>query len=358
MGLLTVLSRRRGVAALLCAPALACALVSCTGGPGSGDGDGDGGEAEARARASATAGATGRPLLSRKAAREVVDHYVEVNNKANARQDAKLLSTVEGGALFARSEAGYKQFDTLSKKEKEGYLVPFTYEDVSFHIPAKGDWFAATARVDHSKQRRLLVFDRTGPETAEGKRGGWKLTAVAFLEEKLPRVVEGADGAAAVADTGEAPGEAPLAPDRLPSAVTDLYVTGGEKAGAKLARTKPVRRALKIHRERDEVLAEMGVRKRFVADEPEDRRAYALRTADGGVLAVVPVAHTVELTARSGERGKGGKASVTPSSAEAVYDGSARRTITDDHLGQAVAHLPPSGAPRVLGADYAMINSR
>ena len=334
--------RAAGVTAVACLSAAALALSGCTS-AGSGDGGGD-----RKARAEATAEATGEPVLTTDAAQQVVDHYVDVNNRANARQDAELLGTVEAGPVHERSTAEYRQFATRSPKEKDEYAGAFRYEDLTFHIPSGGDWFAATARVADDGQRRILVFEKSGG--GAGGKDTWKMTGVVHLDEKVPEIASGSRGAAATAEPDAASGS--LTPRQVTAAVADLYATGGKKTGGKLARTKSVQRALKIHRERDRALGKLGVRKTFVPARPEPPRVHALRTSDGGTLPVVPLAHTVRTTATRPGR------SVTPSSREAVYDPDPRRTVTDTHVGQAAAYLPPTGRPRVLGTDYAMTDSR
>lgn len=319
--------------------------AGCSG-AGAGSGARDGADA---GRGPAAASAKGRPILPAKAARAVVAHYNKVDNTANRERKKSLAATIETGAVLERTTADYQLYPTLPAGQQRELTKPFTYTKVRTYVPDHGDWFAATARTNTSHTPRLLVFRKQKP-AATGVRA-WRLAALVGLEEKLPRIDTGPRGAAATVEPRVRSGR--FAPEQLAAAYTDLYVTGGRKAGADLDRsTEPVRRALKIHRERDSGLGGAGVVKTFAEAEPEHPRVFALRTHGGGVLAVAPAAHTVRTEARR----KGVR--VTPSSAEAAYNGSARALVTDEQSGQLAAVLPPSGRPRVLGAVYALIDSR
>jgi hypothetical protein len=326
--------RSRTAAALLCLLTLAPLADACT--------EREGGAPEARAAGKGVT-ATAAPAVSQAEARQVLSHYVKVNNQANGARDTTLLGTVEDGAVYERDKAGFQQYVTMAKEARKALAKPFRYTEVHFQLPARAPWFAAVARIDRTERHDLLVFARRG--------GGWKLTALVHLSESLPRKSKGPRGAAAVADAETRSGT--LSPDELGDAFTDLYATGGAKEGARLARgTGPVRGALAVHRRRDEGIGRIGLRKRFAAAIPRHPVIYALRTADGGVLAVVPVAHTAQVTAT--RRG----VDVTPSSVEAIYNPSVRERITDEQSGQIAGYLPPRGRPRVLGAAYALVNSR
>jgi hypothetical protein len=296
--------------------------------------------------------AHGRPILSPDAARHVVAHYNTVNNTANRKRSESLAATIESGSVLERTEASYEVFPTLPPEQQRELEKPFAYTKVRTYIPDHGDWFAATARTNESHTPRLLVFRRKAH--AGGDVDAWRLAALVGLEERMPRIDTGRRGAVTTAGSRTRSGS--LAPEQLAAAFTDLYATGGSKAGADLDRgAKPVRRALRIHRERDDGLSDLGVavaRKTFSEAEPAHPAIFALRTANGGVLAVAPAAHTVRIEARRGG------VRISPSSAEAAYNGSARAMVTDEQSGQLAAVLPPSGKPRVLGAAYTLIGSR
>ena len=318
-----------------------CALLAGSAGcSGSGQGSGSGAHAS---------GAAGRPFVSAGTARAVVAHYNKVNNTANRVRKKSLAATIETGSVLERTEATYAVYPTLPADQQRELAKPFRYTKVRTYVPDHGDWFAATARTNTSATPRLLVF-RKEKHAGAGVHA-WRLAALVGLEERLPLPAVGRRGAVATAGVRARSGT--LAPAQLAAAFTDLYATGGRGPGARLDRgTRPARRALAIHRNRDEGLGHAGVTKSFAGAEPAHSAVFALRTRDGGVLAVAPAAHTVRIEARR----KGVR--VTPSSAEAVFDGSARARIIDEQSGQLAAALPRSGRPRVLGAAYALTGSR
>ncbi|MFC7015504.1 hypothetical protein ACFQMH_28135 [Streptomyces viridiviolaceus] len=48
-----------------------------------------------------------------------------MNNRANAKRDAKLLGTVEAGQVHEQSKADYKQWAIWSKANQKDYTEPF-----------------------------------------------------------------------------------------------------------------------------------------------------------------------------------------------------------------------------------------
>lgn len=106
-----------------------------------------------------------RGVVTRAEADKILDHYQEVNNKANKSRDAALLATVEAGQLYARSKADYEQFGTLSAKDKKQAGEPFTFTQRTFYIPAAGNWFAAEASTT-GKNHTVMVFEKSA-DTAD-----------------------------------------------------------------------------------------------------------------------------------------------------------------------------------------------
>ena len=87
---------------------------------------------------------------------------------------------------------------------------------------------------------------------------------------------------------------------------------------------------------------------------PAHPQVYALRLADGGVLALFPSAYTIEYLHKRFMNG----GRIIPGPAEAVYNAEQRPLITDEYQGQALAALTPTGKPQVLTHRYTMVNSR
>ncbi|MEU6680307.1 hypothetical protein [Streptomyces sp. NPDC046925] len=269
-------------------------LTAC----GNGDTPDDAKRTKKPAAADATARAAG--VVDRAEAHRIVDHYEKVSNAANKARNARLLSTVEGGNLLERSSAAYEQFETLSAKDQKAYVEPFFYKERTFFIPAKGkaDWFTFTGRsTDTPEARRSLhVFDKT--------EDGWRMTVSVAAGTTLPKIATDADGLATPVAATAGAGAHTTAD--IPDAYEDLWTTGGKKEGRILADNKVTREAKDGYRDRNDGWDPRQARRYFLRSEPKHRDTYALKTADGGTLAVVPLAPD---QLRGGTRRQNGTAS-------------------------------------------------
>ncbi|MFF5371544.1 hypothetical protein [Streptomyces sp. NPDC013187] len=314
----------------------ALALTACGGGTGS---DGD------KAAADKPQG-----VVSRAEAKKIADHYEQVNNKANATQDEKLLATVEAGQVHAMDKATYTLFETWPDKEQKAYAKPFSYRDRQYVIPEKGTatWFAVRATSsEDSKSKVLLVFDKTG--------GTYKMVLSLWADggEPLPEPALDEHGLAEVADPGTKVGK--LAPADIGAAYEDLLQTGGKKKGTALTSTKPVENAKKTYRRSNKEGAADGMAtKMFFAKPPTDPSVYALRTADGGVLALFPAAHKQETLLKEPYRSN---ASLVPSNEQSAFGATRGPLITDVFEGQGIAELTPKAA-RITAVDFQHVDAR
>ncbi|MBO8194947.1 hypothetical protein ITI46_25310 [Streptomyces oryzae] len=287
-------------------------------------------------------------------ARRVLHRYEKIATRADRTRDAELLAKVAAGNVLERSKAGYRQYDALSRHDRAPFAHPTRYRKPTFHIPAGTSWFLVTAtRTAPTPQETVLVF--AGERRAGGGNqhpvGSWRLHAALPLQAgRLPRIATTRAGLATEADTGSRSGA--LRPNDVPGTYEDLWQTGGDDEAAALAPNAVTKEARSTYLHRDDELGAEGARRRFVPVRPRHRDSYALRTADGGVLAVVPLAHEQRLSVtRPGLQ-------LTPSDEEAVYDPAPRSTVVSTFHGQALAHLPRNGRPAVLSAKYALVDSR
>ncbi|MFF3763610.1 hypothetical protein ACFYYR_05915 [Streptomyces sp. NPDC001922] len=279
--------------------------------------------------------------VTRADAEKVMDRYERVNNAANKKQDAGLLDTIEAGNLLERDKATYEQFETLSKKDKDAYRQGFAYRKRTYLIPAGANWFAVTATPTYSKETQLVVFEK--------KSGTWKMTASVWPKEELPELAKGPGGRAVAVDPGTKSG--PLAPNELTNAYEDVFETGGRKGGKVFGPSSTLSGTKKIHRDRGKELGP-GARVTFFETEPAHTETYALKTANGGVLAIAPLSHKIEtLVTRPGLE-------ITPSDKEAVYDSRRRPVVITDLHGQGLFHLPARGRPTSLDVTYEIVDSR
>ncbi|MFF7771205.1 hypothetical protein ACFZC7_32440 [Streptomyces massasporeus] len=314
----------------------ALALTACGGGTGS---DGD------KAAADKPQG-----VVSQAQAKKIADHYEQVNNKANAAKDEKLLATVEAGQVYAMDKATYTLVKTWPDKEQKAYAKPFSYRDRQYVIPEKGTatWFAVRATSsEDSENSVLLVFDKVG--------GTHKMVLSLWADsgEPLPEPAIDKHGLAEVANPSAKVGK--FAPADIGAAYEDLLQTGGKKKGAALTSTKPVENAKKTYRRSSKEGAADGMAtKMFFAKAPADPSVYALRMADGGVLALFPAAHKQESLLKEAYRSN---ASLVPSKEQSAFGATRGPLITDMFEGQGMAELTPK-ATRITAVDFQHVDAR
>jgi hypothetical protein len=317
----------------------AVALTACGGGA-----DADG------ANADGSTSAAPQGVVTKKAAAAVMDNYEKVNNKANAALDEKLLGTVEGGQVYAMDKANYRLVPTFSAKDQKAYAKPFSYRNRQYVIPEKGagDWFAVQASSSESeKSSVLLVFDKVD--------GTYKMVLSLWADsgEPFPKLAVGQGGLAQAVAADTKVGK--LAPSDVATAYEDLLATGGTKEGKNLASTEPVEGALKTYKNTStKGGADGAATVKFFAKTPATPDVYALRTADGGVLALFPASHTQETLLKPAYRGA---ASLVPSDEQSALGATRGAIITDEFQGQGVAELTPKAA-RITAVDFQHVDSR
>ena len=297
-----------------------------------------------------TASPTPTGAVTRTEAAKIVDHYEEINNKANKIQDAELLGTVEAGQVYEQSKADYRLFTTWSKKDQAYYNEPFTYRDRSYYIPQGQSWFAVKATASGSKSQALLIFDQVA-----GRH--FKMVAAVYTDPKssIPAIDTSNHGLATAATPSARVGA--LAPDRVAAAYEDLYETGGKNTGGQLASTAATRNALDTYRERTTYKNARYATLHWEATQAANPKIYALRLQAGGVLAVFPTAHNRMEQLKDGYI-YSGNVKITPGSQQAVFNRTPRVAILDEFQGQVLAKFTPSGKPKVLGVEYQMVDSR
>lgn len=313
------------------------ALTACSGST----------DEKAGADTSASASTAPKGAVTRAQAAKIVDTYVTVNNKANKAQNEKLLATVEGGQVHEQSKADYKTFSTWTKADQSDYEKPFSYQSREYYIPADEDWFAVKATASGSKDPALLVFDKEG--------GAWKLMSAVYTDDApLPKIATDDNGLATAVDPATRVGS--MAPNDVSAAFEDFFETGGKKAGATLSRTtQAAKDSLKLYNDRDKGKISRWSTKKYFAKPPAHKDTYALRLADGGVLAVIPTAHTQETLLKPQYMSS---FQLTPSEEESVYNPEKRALVTDTFQGMALATLPKSGKPAVIAREYGMTDSK
>lgn len=293
-----------------------------------------------------------RGVVTQAAAKRVVDAYERVNNRANKAQDENLLGTVEGGQVHEQSKADYATLKTWPKDEQKAYRTAFYYQERAYFIPRRGEatWFAVRAKSSYGKRpTALMFFDKVG--------GTYKMVTSLYTgnDASIPRLSVDRDGFVQVADPSRSVGS--LAPEDLTAAVQDLYISGGENEGKELASTAVTKDAVKtyLNSEKNGTANGMATLK-FFAGKPAHSKVYALRTANGGVLAAFPAAHTREALLKPAYRSSH---HLVPTERQKALGVGAGQTavLTDEFQGQGLATLSPTGA-RITEIDLLHVDSR
>ncbi|MEU3901730.1 hypothetical protein [Streptomyces sp. NPDC045251] len=334
--------RRRPLTALALAATAVLTLTACGGGENSEDHAG---------APTKTAEANPKGLLTEQDAKKAVDTYEQVNNRANAKQDPELLSTVEAGQLYKQSKADFEQWETWSEKDQKYYTSSFYYKERKYLIPAADSgatWFAvqAVSSADKEKNDALLIFDKVGST--------YKLTMSVYAEEEpIPDIAVDKHGFVTPIDPSRKIGA--LAPNQLGDAYEDFFETGGKTAGKTFAPTDTSKGSIEVHKEGPSEATKNYATEKFFAEDAAHPKVYGLKLANGGALALFPTGHTSELVLKPQYMSA---FDLTPSEKESVYDSTKRDLITNEFQGQALAILSPNSKPRVTAIEYRLVDSR
>ncbi|MCF2437164.1 hypothetical protein LV779_36285 [Streptomyces thinghirensis] len=239
-----------------------------------------------------SAEAAPKGVITEQAAKKVVDTYEQVNNRANAKRDAKLLSTVETGQVHEQSKADYKQWETWSKKDQKEYTAPFYYKNREYLIPAAdsgASWFAVQARSseDPKGEGALIIFDKVD--------GTYKVTMAVYADEApIPKIAVDKHGFVSPADPSAKVRHARPRPARR-----RLRGLLSKPVARRRLRRRSLRRRPRRGQSRStRTVPTMTWRPsplKYFAQTPAHPKVYALKLADGKTLALFPTAHTQEL---------------------------------------------------------------
>ncbi|MGY1439086.1 hypothetical protein [Streptomyces reniochalinae] len=331
----------RGTAGLACAGSLVLAAAGCGGSDSARDAAGGG------AKAADAEDRPARGVVTRAQAGKIFDRYERINNRANKHSDAKVISQAEAGPLYQESKATFRLQKNWKKKRIEEYKEPFNYIDRKFYIPRKGtaDWFVMVA---HSKSPGQKKNTYPGIFVMQKKSQGWRLVAASYSDTtKIPRIAQDKDGfAQPVTDPDKKRGA--LAPSGLSDALFDLYSEEGATESTGFASSKATRWIRKVPKTQNKLLSPYAEAV-FSRGESGDEQLHALRTSDGGALALFST------QVREHDRGTQATATIHPSGEMKVYVGeTGRPSFFVDWLHQSSAHLPPHGKARLLSSEYIM----
>ncbi|MCL2729703.1 MAG: DUF3827 domain-containing protein [Actinomycetia bacterium] len=325
----------------LAAAATACLAVTATA-CGNSTGSPSPTHTSTRASAKPSPRPTATPALTRQAALEVIRHYSQVNNQANAHDNARLLDTVENDALFAMSVGGYKQESGTPARDRKPYK-PWSYDVATAHLyipkflPGTPRWFAAGLAQTGTKYERLVVF-------AQQPNRSWQLVLAPDLDGMpLPDIALDAQGyaTAVAADGSDQPA---FDAGKLRTAITDNFTTGGKNSGLQFFTPTPAsRRQTGIH---DKDLHRLGKKgtTTFAAANNIWNDAYGLKTVGGGAVLLFAHTHTQTDTLAPGWQ-------LTAGPETRAWLGKTPRTaVTDTFVCNDAALIPtPSAKAQLLG---------
>ncbi|MET9858540.1 hypothetical protein ABZY93_04310 [Streptomyces smyrnaeus] len=261
--------------------------------------------------------------------------------RAGRETRAEGKKTAEGEGTAEGKEAGEGKEAAEGKEAGEGEEAGEGMETAGGKETGEGE--------GRAEGRRRANVAREGRTVTR-----WRLRVALPLQAAgpLPRIAKTRSRLATEVDATPGSGSPRPRPYDVQRAYEDLWQTGGTDEARLLAPNAVTKEARSTYRHRDDELGAEGARRHFVPVSPRHRDSYALRTADGGVLAVVPLAHEQRLRVTRPDY------QITPSDEEAVYDPAPRSTVISTFHGQALAHLPRQGRPAVLSAKYALVDSR
>ncbi len=277
----------------------------------------------------------------------ILTRYIKINNQANKEVSPKLNDTIETGALRAQSQAEYKQYPILTAQDRKE-LGAFTYVKPHFYIPrlpaGQAPWFAVIAQEsDHSSKSThttYMIF-------VEEHLGTWRMAAATEpWKTPTPKIALDSHGYATAVDpdsTGLA-----LRPSQLSAAVTDNYTTGGKVDGQVFTPTAQTTEARTEYKKRNNGLLPYATGTYVSLNDPYHATSvWALRTSDGGVLAISSSVHGLAEVAEPG-----GIITINPGARErawitskTVYSLTTQWTCLD------AAAIPTRGKARLLGSD-------
>jgi hypothetical protein len=246
-------------------------------------------------------GASASPAISAEQARQVLGDYVSTVNKAVAAKDPTAWETTATGPLRKILTA-----QAVMAGGKPPADATISLSNPALYVPrlATGPRWFATA-VEQGRQEVLLVFVQD--------QGGWLPVHRLPFQNRPPEIAVDAQGYAMTA-TG-APGTV-----RLPAAHA-AYLNGTP----------------------DSVVPDTYSRSRPAGHyAPDPYPAYALRTTDGGALVWYALDQSAQYAAGS-----------APTQVKA-YLGGKRQASQATWIWQAIAYVPMSGDPTILGEQVAL----
>ena len=278
--------------------------------------------------------------LDKSAAREsevtaVFDHYREVRSSAIALLDPKPLSTVEGPVTLAIDSGSFEVAQKASRQEKADTGRADVVDVLTPRFSRYPLWFGAVVHEPATNVNRVQIFERSSSVDP------WLLTASpeTLADTDLPEVRE-RDGAAVRVAADDGTGVA-MSPQDAAAAYA-AALTDPEAPDAAKVEDDSFITQMRSTAATNAALPDVSFSQSWEADDI----SYALRTADGGVLAFVTFVRQDTYTVKPGLTVTWPEGSPQQAFLSSGISGSGQVT----YYHQVLLHLPGGDEkPRALG---------
>ncbi|MEU1616415.1 hypothetical protein ABZ479_03820 [Streptomyces sp. NPDC005722] len=272
--------------------------------------------------------------MTKAEATEALDRFTEVNNEANRKLDAKLISSVESGPLGAVDGAGLRARHSVDPGGDADFKA-LSLRDPRFLIPRQvgwPKWFVADVAPDSDgsgpgTNRWLMVFERGGAREA------WRVSYVASVRASaVPEFAR--DGQGHVEPVAAERSGLVVDPGELGGAYTGYLAEGDAKDVSVFA---PGSSTSELITSRAKTARTARSATQF-ADQPATEGDFAplgLRTEDGGALVFFATHHTAKVTML--------RAGVTPqvdAYTEALMTGTPKKSVTLGRIARQAVLVP------------------
>lgn len=285
-----------------------------------------------------------RAALTRPQADAAVDRYEQIATEANRALDAGLLAQVEAGSMLQRSTARLRKAKAVSGEPQRRRRPEVSYEEREFYLPDDSEsWFlvSAVSGTDDERHQRLLTFAERG--------GQWKLVSAleVLAGDRVPDIAVSEAGLVTAVPADDTTGR--IAPAEVGGHIEEAWEARGEPTGDALDDTAALE---DLRREAAEKHQDARIERSYRRIAPDHPEIHALRTLDGGTLAILPLGHEMVESVRD-ER-----ATLVPSEEAAAFGVTAQSSITSTYHGEAAVYLPPGDrGAQLVTYEYEMTNA-
>ncbi|MCQ4084704.1 hypothetical protein NGB36_30040 [Streptomyces sp. RB6PN25] len=272
------------------------------------------------------------PSVKQSDAQQVLDHFAQVNNEANAQLDASLNDGIETGALGAIDQAGIKARHINDPAGNPGYQQ-LRFSDAHFLIPQQRGWpkwFIADTASNRDTERWLMVFTRNSSSEP------WRAEYLTTLpQSQLPQFATDASGyvePVPVSGSGLV-----VQPDQL-SAQYAAYLQQGDKGSAVFADGNDTSGLRQQRRTQYAPTSQLVTQ---FADEPADPSQYppvALRLTDGSALVFFTTHHVMRQTVAQGP------VKITDPDINALMQGTPNKSVTFNKIAEELVRVPAAAS--------------